>query len=91
MSITEKVKEYMRLKNIPHTTLAEKLNTSNQNISRILNSDDLKVSTLEKIAKALDLPIKYFFDDDLKEVIELEEIKAQLNTLQEKVRSIVAD
>lgn len=44
--------------------IAEKLNISPQNLNNWLNVKDIKVSTLEKIASAINKSIYFFFDTD---------------------------
>lgn len=46
------------------TEVAKLIGTSQQNLSKSLSSLDIKTGLVEKIAKALKLPISYFFDED---------------------------
>ena len=82
MSINKKIVKYLEEKGISHSVLVKKTGISKQNLSRILGaSDDLKVSQLLDICKALNLPPTYFFDvvenqnaNLIKRIEELEEI-----------------
>ena len=43
--------------------MAEKLGISNQNLFSLLGKDDVKTSTLERIAEATGLPVSLFYGD----------------------------
>lgn len=62
MNVGKKILEYLRMKDISQSYLAEKLKIKQQSISRLLNSNDIKLSQLIEITKALELPVTYFFD-----------------------------
>jgi transcriptional regulator with XRE-family HTH domain len=68
---------------------AKKMGTTYQTLTNVIyRSSDIKVSTLEKIAKFYNVPIGYFFDeaeaDQLSEQkMEVERIKGQLQGLRE--------
>lgn len=100
MSVNKNILSFLKGKAISQLELAKKLQTSHQGLNRILNSEDLKVSQLIEITKALDLPTHFFFDDykeesnnnneaDKKRIAELEEIlkdkKAWIKTMHEMV------
>ncbi|MDF2447506.1 MAG: Cro/C1-type DNA-binding domain [Bacteroidota bacterium] len=82
MSINKAILKYLDEKGISHSVLVRKTGISKQNLSRILGSDDLKISQLNEICKALNLPVTYFFgvneiDDHAKltqRISELEEM-----------------
>lgn len=65
--VSLKIKHAMLDNNLNNTELAQKLNTTRQNIGRILSSDDFKISTLESIANALncDLQIEFIPKKDI--------------------------
>ena len=58
-----KLYKLMKIKKISQRELAKLTGINQTTISYILRGNDMKVSTLEKIAKALDVPISYFFDE----------------------------
>lgn len=87
MSINKKILKYLEEKGINHSVLVKKTGISKQNLSRILgSSDDLKVSQLVEICKALDVPNTFFFEgkenDSNKEI---EDLKSANLALQKKV------
>lgn len=45
------------------SAVAEKLGISNQNLFSLLGKDDVKTSTLERIAEATGLPVSLFYGD----------------------------
>lgn len=60
----EKINDLLRVKKLTQKDLAEGINMSRANINYILiGKQDPKVSTLEKIAKFLNVDVKFFFDD----------------------------
>ena len=48
---------------VNNSNLASLSGVSDVTISKILNGADAKISTIEKIAEALKVPVGYFFDD----------------------------
>lgn len=65
MSVNKKIAEYLRIKGVSQKEFAEMLNTNQPNLSRILNSDDMKVSQLEEMAKLLDVSPGYFLGGEM--------------------------
>lgn len=59
--ILSEIKHIMDLKDISIKELAAKLNTSQQNLSRILNGTNTQLNTLFKICDSLDLEIDITF------------------------------
>lgn len=62
-SINERVKELIEAKNLSIKEVAEAIGILPTNLSRMLGGEDLKVSTVMKIAKTLDLPVSVFFEE----------------------------
>lgn len=62
-SINEKVREIIEAKKMPIKDLAEAMGIFPNSLSRMLSSDDLKVSTVVKIASILDVPVSTFFEE----------------------------
>ena len=62
MSINNKILKYLQDKKISQVELAKRTNILPQNLNRLLNADDIKLSQLIAITKALDLPLTYFFE-----------------------------
>ena len=80
MTINQKILDFIKSNRISQAGLAKELKYDRSNLNRILSSDDLKVSQLEDICKALKIPVSYFFDgistkeieDYKKQIFELE-------------------
>lgn len=47
------------------TDLAEKLGMTRPNLSQALSAKDVKTGLVEELAKVLNLPISYFFGEDI--------------------------
>lgn len=62
MTVNQKILEYLAENGIKQNHLAKKLGVSKQNLSRILNSDDLKVSMLIKICNVLNIKPTHFLN-----------------------------
>lgn len=62
-SINNRVKALIKSKGTTISDVASKLGMAQGNLSRMLNDDDLKVSTLFKIAQILNVPINALFED----------------------------
>ena len=58
------IKEIMRSRRITGAALAARLGVSAQTVSTYYNNDNIKLSTLRRIAAALDVPITALFADD---------------------------
>ena len=73
---------------------ARKMGTTYQNIMKILNKGgDIKVSTLEGIAKFYGVPVGYFFDEAdadgrQSHELEIENLKGQIKGLQDALDRI---
>ena len=67
-----KLQDLMALRKINQRDLADMIEMSQTAISQAMNRGDFKASTLEKIAKALNVPVSYFFDEsaDEKKIIQ---------------------
>lgn len=72
MDVNKIIREYLKSKGVSQFELAKLTGISQPNIHRLLNANDIKISQLSKITKALKLPITYFFDG--KEHVANEEI-----------------
>lgn len=63
------IRDLCNSKGITLKELAKKAGLSETGLQRILNSESLKVETLEKIARGLKVPVTLFFSDDPNEKI----------------------
>lgn len=80
-SVNKKLSDYIRENNISQSEVAKKTGIAQSNLNRLLNSDDLRISHLIQITKALGLPPSYFFDG--KEHISNEEIEGYKKRIDE--------
>jgi transcriptional regulator with XRE-family HTH domain len=67
---------------------ARKIGVSYETMMKILDGRDLKVSTLEKIAKFYNVPVGYFFDEAdadgwSEQQLQIENMKGQIKGMQE--------
>lgn len=96
MSVNKKILEYLKTERISQSELATKTGIIQQNLNRMLNSKDMKVSQLLDITKALGLPLTYFIDskaqvsnDEIekkdKRIAELEKILDEKRRLDDKM------
>lgn len=60
---TSKLQLLMNQSKVNNSNLASISGVSDVTVSKILNGADAKISTIEKIATALKVPVGYFFDD----------------------------
>ena len=70
---------------------ARKMGTTYQNMQNILDGADLKVSTLEGIAKFYGVPVGYFFDEAEADgrkshEVEIANLKGQIQGLKESIK-----
>ena len=70
---------------------ARKMGTTYQTITNIIDGADLKVSTLERIAKFYEVPVGYFFDEAEADgrsshEVEIAKLKGQVKGLKEAIR-----
>lgn len=67
--INEKIIKELKKRRIPFSELSEKLNYSYQGIYKALHSKEtIRFELLLDISKILNLPITYWFDDELKQI-----------------------
>lgn len=60
---TNKIQERIKNKRFTKVKLCSEVGIARTTLDAILNGGDTQVSTLEAIAKALDVPVGYLFDD----------------------------
>jgi transcriptional regulator with XRE-family HTH domain len=63
MNVLRNIKRYMAFREIKQQYLADKMGVTKQNLSSILSQKDMKLSTLFRIAKALEVPPEIFLKD----------------------------
>jgi len=63
MLYISRVRKLIDNKKITVREFAEKIGVSEPGIHNMFRTNDMKVSTLQKIADYFDVPITYFFDD----------------------------
>lgn len=61
--ITNKIENLRTIKKISQTDFAKKIGMTQTGYSQMIKNNDLKVSTLQKIAEILEKPVSYFFDE----------------------------
>jgi transcriptional regulator with XRE-family HTH domain len=59
----ESIRKKIRLSSHRLNDVAEKMGISPQALNNILNAEDVKTGSLERIAEAMNLPITYFYGD----------------------------
>ena len=64
-SITQTIRKFLDEKGIKQETVARKMGVSEQQLSRWLNGNDLKFSTIQNIADALEIKISVVFDENI--------------------------
>ncbi|MDO9186766.1 MAG: helix-turn-helix transcriptional regulator [Bacteroidia bacterium] len=62
MDVNKKILEYLKKERISQSELADKTGITQQNLNRLLNAENIKVSQMLEITKALELPSTYFID-----------------------------
>ncbi len=73
--------------------LAEKIGMSRNGFHKSLQNNDFKVSTLEKIATALNVKVSYFFNEteksgQMERDAEMENLKNEVNELRERIKEL---
>lgn len=76
MTINEKVEQIRQKKGITKKHIAEKCGHSPAWYTDILKGRPIKVDTLEKIADALEVDIRIFFENNLSETLKNEQKQA---------------
>ena len=59
----KKLKEMLNKLGMTQRSLAEKMNLTPQTISAILSANDIRTSTIERIAAVTDMPVSYWYDE----------------------------
>jgi len=60
----DRLKGIMAARNVTTTALSKKTGFGHTTIVALRKGADAKVSTLSKVAKALGVPLSYFFEED---------------------------
>jgi transcriptional regulator with XRE-family HTH domain len=80
MHIGNRIREILKEKGMNQSQLAEKMSVSRQMISSLVNSESVTTDTLEKIIKALDVSITYFFPGNQTEKLQVDEKNKELES-----------
>jgi len=64
MLISKKIRSVCDDKKVPLNALANAINKTPGGLNKILNRNDLKVSTLIEIARYLKVPVSSFFEEE---------------------------
>ena len=62
--VIDKIKEICEKRNLTITELGRRVGLKKSSIYSVINNGNTTVETLEKIAKALDVKVKDFFEED---------------------------
>lgn len=89
MDISLKINELLKSKNLTVNGLANKTGISFTGLRSALKVNDFKISTLENIASALDVPIQYFFDVKNETANDCKQIEIQHKHLTEKYKLLI--
>jgi DNA-binding Xre family transcriptional regulator len=88
MNINEFISAYIDSKGVKRTTIAKSLGITKQNLNRILNAPDLKVSQLLEICKVLDVDPGFFLSEtNSKKNSEIEKYKGKIEALEYAIGS----
>lgn len=63
MANLNKINEILEERRITKEEMAAAINTSSQTLIRSINTGSIKIKLLEDIARYLDVPVGYFFDE----------------------------
>ena len=90
MDYVLKIRALVSLKKITIEELANKLTISKQALHNILgNRTSLKIEHLEKIAKVLEVPVSYFFEEDQGNAISISTTKSNdIEQLQKEIENL---
>ncbi|HXB40549.1 MAG TPA: helix-turn-helix domain-containing protein [Bacteroidia bacterium] len=86
MEVNKRIVKYLEDRGINNSVLAKKAGLSKQNLSRVLSSNDIKLSQLLSITKALELPLTYFFDGNENVTNEIESYKQKIIELENSLK-----
>lgn len=82
--VISNIKKLLKDKEISQRDFASRINITQSGLYQMLVKEDLKVSTLLKIANEFNIPITYFFSDgNEKQVISEEEMYKKIETLEQ--------
>lgn len=65
MANFQKIKELAQERNMSLASIAEQVGITKVGMSILIRENKTLTQTIEKIAKVLDVPVGYFFDDDV--------------------------
>lgn len=82
------IKTLAENKKMPITELAERVGVSEQQIHLMVRTNSTKINTLEKIAKVLDVPVTYFFDQPSLQTNEKYEAKGKHGIVAKNIGSV---
>ena len=88
----ETIKNVLYSHNVKLIDVASALGTTKQNLNCLLNGEDVKTSTLERIAQATGISIGEFFGDyeaDTRKATLEEELKQQREFFQKVIESLL--
>lgn len=91
-NLIEQLKNILKAKGITHQEVAEKINSSRQNVNRMLQGDDMKISVFVKICIEFDILSSDFCKDgsriiDILSLPERIQAKEEIKVLKELLRT----
>lgn len=88
-----KIKPLLRQRGMTAQQVAKELGITVQALCKMTRENTTKISTLEQIAKLLDVPVSYFFDEEIATEEKTEPLTPQEQTelaiLRERVESLI--
>lgn len=90
-SVTLKIKQLLKEKNISIIDFALKLGRTRQNIYDILNEKQkINIETIKQISEILNVSVAYFFDENIENHnnVDSESLKKENNILKEEIESL---
>lgn len=89
-TVNSKILEYLKSNGIQQKMIAEKIGMDQASLNRLLRSDDMKVSVLQKISEALSVNPVVFLSDHTPEISaeEFEGIKRKLNLVESEIELV---
>lgn len=91
MTIGEKVRLAVSFSNLSVKEIAEKLDTTTQNIYKLFKKDSIDSKYLENIAQLLDLSPSHFFNESVIEKAKTEKIETEIKLLNDGIELLKSE
>lgn len=91
MDIKQRIEDLRLSKKIPKMDFYEQVGMTSKGFNQMFENNSIKLSTLQKIAELLEVPITYFFTENKPKVLTVADLQQKVSELYEENRQLMKE